>query len=91
MTKNDRAPIIAATPLHLLLCLVSLPALAAPAVTLTFTPGEQLALPEYKGTYRWQKLTNAAAQQGVVIDGKAHRALADVQMTLGVIKAMAKS
>lgn len=45
MTKNDRAPIIAATPLHLLLCLVSLPALAAPAVTLTFTPGEQLALP----------------------------------------------
>lgn len=42
-----------------------------------------------KGTYRWQKLTNAAAQQGVVIDGKAHRALADVQMTLGVIKAMA--
>ena len=38
---------------------------------------------EYKGTYRWQKLTNAAAQQGVVIDGKAHRALADVKMTLG--------
>ncbi|MFB2828016.1 3'-5' exonuclease [Aeromonas jandaei] len=46
---------------------------------------------EYKGTYRWQKLTNAAAQQGVIIDGKAHRALADVQMTLGVIKAMAQS
>ena len=44
---------------------------------------------EYKGSYRWQRLTNAAAQQGVVIDGKAHRALADVKMTLGVIKAMA--
>ena len=44
---------------------------------------------ESKGTYRWQKLTNAAAQQGVVIDGKAHRSLADVKTTLGVIKAMA--
>lgn len=44
---------------------------------------------EYKGSYRWQRLTNAAAQQGVVIDGQAHRALADVKMTLGVIKAMA--
>lgn len=46
---------------------------------------------DYKGSYRWQRLTNAAAQQGVVIDGQAHRALADVKMTLGVIKAMATS
>lgn len=45
----------------------------------------------YKGSYRWQKLTNAAAQQGVKVDGQAHRALADVKMTLGVIKAMALS
>lgn len=46
---------------------------------------------EYRGSYRRQRLTNAADQQGVVIDGKAHRALADVKMTLGVIKAMAAS
>lgn len=44
---------------------------------------------DYKGSYRWQRLTNAAAQQKVVIEGQAHRALADVKMTLGVIKAMA--
>lgn len=46
---------------------------------------------EHKGTYRWQKLANAAAQQGVVTDGEAHRALADVMTTLGVLKAMAKA
>ena len=45
---------------------------------------------DYKGSYRWQRLTNAAQQQGVVIEGTAHRALADVKMTLGVIKAMAQ-
>ncbi|KHN59596.1 3'-5' exonuclease [Aeromonas hydrophila] len=44
-----------------------------------------------KGSYRWQRLTNAAAQQGVVTDGEAHRALADVMMTLGGLKAMADS
>ncbi|TNI58895.1 DNA polymerase III subunit epsilon [Aeromonas dhakensis] len=43
----------------------------------------------FKGSYRWQRLTNAAQQQGVVIEGQAHRSLADVRMTLGVIKAMA--
>lgn len=43
-----------------------------------------------RGSYRWQRLTNAAAQQGVVIDGQAHRALADVKMTLGLLKAMAE-
>lgn len=46
---------------------------------------------DHRGSYRWQKLTNAAEQQGVVIEGQAHRALADVQMTLGVIMAMAAS
>jgi DNA polymerase-3 subunit epsilon len=45
---------------------------------------------EYKGAYRCQRLTNAAQQRGVVIEGTAHRALADVKMTLGVIKAMAQ-
>ncbi|MNI49366.1 hypothetical protein D3C73_1039750 [compost metagenome] len=44
---------------------------------------------EYKNSYRWKKLSDAAAQQRVVIDGQAHRALSDVQMTLGVIRAMA--
>ncbi|MGN5124121.1 3'-5' exonuclease [Aeromonas sp. 30P] len=45
---------------------------------------------DYKGSYRWQRLTAAAAQQGVVTDGQAHRALADVMMTLGVLQAMAQ-
>lgn len=45
----------------------------------------------HRGCYRWQRLTHAAAQQGVVIDGQAHRALADVQLTLGVLGAMARS
>jgi len=44
----------------------------------------------YREQYKWQRLGNAARQQGVVIEGKAHRALADCQMTLGVIKAMAE-
>lgn len=46
---------------------------------------------DYRGSYRWHKLINAARREGVVIEGQAHRALADVQMTLGVIKAMASS
>lgn len=45
---------------------------------------------DYRGNYRWQRLTNAADQQGVVIEGKAHRALADCQLTLGVVRAMAQ-
>ena len=45
---------------------------------------------DYKGSYRGQRLTSAAAQQGVVTDGQAHRALADVMMTLGVLQAMAR-
>jgi DNA polymerase III subunit epsilon len=44
---------------------------------------------EYRGSYRWQKLTEAAKQQAVVIQGQAHRALADVRMTLGVMQGMA--
>ena len=43
---------------------------------------------DYHGSYRWQKLTDAARRLGVEVDGKAHRALTDCQMTLGVIKAM---
>lgn len=44
-----------------------------------------------RGRNRWQKLTAAAAQQGVAIDGLAHRAKADCLTTLGVIHAMARS
>lgn len=42
-----------------------------------------------RGGYKWQKLTAAAEQQGVVIEGTPHRALSDCLTTLGVIKAMA--
>lgn len=45
---------------------------------------------EYREQYKWQKLTNAAAQQGVEVKG-AHRALADCLMTLEVVKAMASA
>lgn len=42
-----------------------------------------------RGSYRWQRLEAAARQQGVTIDGTAHRALCDVKTTLGVIQAVA--
>ncbi|MFQ0827138.1 3'-5' exonuclease [Serratia fonticola] len=42
-----------------------------------------------RGGFKWQKLTAAAEQQGVKIQGAAHRALSDCLTTLGVIKAMA--
>ncbi|CAI1758724.1 3'-5' exonuclease [Serratia marcescens] len=42
-----------------------------------------------RGSYKWQKLTAAAEQQGVIIEGTPHRALSDCMTTLGVIKAMA--
>ncbi|HGM4999996.1 TPA: 3'-5' exonuclease [Serratia marcescens] len=42
-----------------------------------------------RGGYKWQRLTAAAEQQGVVIEGAPHRALSDCLTTLGVIKAMA--
>lgn len=42
-----------------------------------------------RGGYKWQKLTSAAEQQGVIIEGTPHRALSDCLTTLGVIKAMA--
>lgn len=44
---------------------------------------------DHRGKYRWQRLGNAAAQQGVIVEGKSHRALADCRMTLGLLKAMA--
>jgi len=46
-------------------------------------PGEEA------GKVRRQRLTNAAAQQGVEIHGQAHRAEVDCLTTLGVIAAMA--
>ncbi|NGD63851.1 3'-5' exonuclease [Serratia marcescens] len=42
-----------------------------------------------RGGYKWQKLTSAAEQQGVIIEGTPHRALSDCLTTIGVIKAMA--
>ncbi|HDL7798385.1 TPA: 3'-5' exonuclease [Yersinia enterocolitica] len=42
-----------------------------------------------RNKFKWQRLSNAAEQQGVVIDGAPHRALADCKTTLGVIRAMA--
>ena len=44
---------------------------------------------DHRGKFSWQRLGNAAAQQGVTVEGKAHRALADCRMTLGLLKAMA--
>lgn len=43
-----------------------------------------------RGGYKWQKLTAAADQEGVTIEGTPHRALSDCLTTLGLIKAMAK-
>ncbi|HDG1673853.1 TPA: 3'-5' exonuclease [Kluyvera cryocrescens] len=51
---------------------------------------------EYRGEqgkyhgYKWHKLIDAAASEGVAVEGKAHRALADCQMTVGIVKAMAQ-
>ncbi|MCK8542057.1 3'-5' exonuclease [Yersinia ruckeri] len=42
-----------------------------------------------RNKYKWQRLNNAAKQQGVVIEGAAHRALSDCKTTLGIIRAMA--
>lgn len=39
---------------------------------------------EYHDSYRWQRLTAAAQQQGVKVEN-AHRALGDCQMTLEII------
>jgi hypothetical protein len=44
---------------------------------------------EGREKFKWQSLTKAAAQQGVTIEGQAHRALSDCRTTLGVIQAMA--
>ncbi|MBO1563422.1 3'-5' exonuclease [Yersinia pseudotuberculosis] len=42
-----------------------------------------------RNKFKWQRLSNAAEQQGVAIDGTPHRALADCKTTLGIIRAMA--
>ncbi|WP_257292963.1 3'-5' exonuclease [Endozoicomonas sp. ONNA1] len=42
----------------------------------------------YRDDWKWQKLTVAADQMGVIVEGQAHRALADCKMTLGVLQAM---
>lgn len=45
---------------------------------------------DYHGNYRWQRLTMAAKRFNIPTDG-AHSALADCQMTLAVVKAMAEA
>lgn len=51
---------------------------------------------EYRGEpgrfngYKWHKLVDAAAHEGVKVEGQAHRALADCKMTLGIVKALAQ-
>lgn len=42
----------------------------------------------YRADWKWQKLTHAASQCGVRVQG-AHRALGDCMMTLAVLKSMA--
>lgn len=41
-----------------------------------------------RGGYKWQKLTAAAEQQDVIIEGAPHRALSDCQTTLGLLVSM---
>lgn len=59
------------------------------------SPCAMLAYSEYRGEpgknngYKWHKLVDAAAYEGVTVEGKAHRAFADCKMTLGIIRAMA--
>lgn len=42
-----------------------------------------------RNSYSWQRLGYAAKQQGVIVEGQAHRAFADCLMTLGIVRAMA--
>lgn len=46
---------------------------------------------DYRESYRWIRLSSAAAIEGVEIEGKAHRALADVRTTLGIMRAVART
>lgn len=55
-----------------------------------------LAYAEYKGDwnhghgdFKWHSLTNAAKQQGITLEGEAHRALYDCQLTRALILKMA--
>lgn len=45
---------------------------------------------DYRDQWKWQKLINAAKQVGIDNSG-AHRALADVKMTIGVVQKMAEA
>lgn len=44
----------------------------------------------YHGSYTWQKLTRAANLCGVVVPGRAHRALADALVSVEVLKYMGR-
>ena len=45
---------------------------------------------DYRGSYRWQKLTIACEQQGIQVVG-AHGAVGDCRMTLALIKRLAEA
>lgn len=45
---------------------------------------------KYSG-YKWHKLVDAAAHEGVKVEEQAHRALADCRMTAGIVNAVAKA
>lgn len=46
---------------------------------------------DYHQSYRWQKLTTACQQQGIVVEAKPHSAVGDCLRTLALIKAMAEA
>ncbi|ECA8972954.1 3'-5' exonuclease [Salmonella enterica subsp. enterica serovar Omuna] len=46
---------------------------------------------DYRENYRWVRLSSAAANEDVKIEGQAHRALADVKTTLGIMRAVASA
>lgn len=73
MTKNNRAPLLAAPLWCLVVCL---PALAAPAVTQSFTPGEQLSLPVSNSNPNviqvpGDPIINISSASGMLTDKKA--------------------
>lgn len=45
---------------------------------------------EYRGNYKWQKLTSACAYEGVEVS-RAHSALGDCRMTLALLQSVVKN
>lgn len=47
--------------------------------------------PSNRGGFKWWKLTEAAAEEGVVLEGDAHRAGYDCRLTIELMKAVVKN